>query len=125
MKLPQNRTECGLTLLETIVIILTLCLLAALLLPALAASKAKHSRISCVNNLKQLGLDFRIWGGDNSDKYPMQVSAKEGGAMEQVLNGDVSTAFRCMSNEIGSAKILYCIDDSSRIAPTNFTDLQG
>ena len=43
-------------------------------LPALAAAKRKAQRINCVNNLKQVGLAFRIWEGDNNDKYPMAVS---------------------------------------------------
>ena len=45
-----------------------------MLLPALAAAKRKAQRINCVNNLKQDGLAFRIWEGDNGDKYPMAVS---------------------------------------------------
>ena len=44
-----------------------------LLLPALARAKKKAQRINCVNNLKQVGLAFRLWGGDNDDKYPPRV----------------------------------------------------
>jgi len=56
----------------------------------------------------------------------MQISETNGGAMELALGGDVAAIFRCMSNEIGSAKILYCPDDPARIAATNFTsDLKG
>jgi hypothetical protein len=73
-----------------------------------------------------MGLSYRIWSGDNSDKYPMFISETNGGAQEFVLSGDAAAVFRCMSNEIGSAKILHCPDDLSRIAATNFTtDLAG
>ena len=41
-----------------------------MLLPALAAAKKKAQKINCINNLKQVGLAFRIWEGDNGDKYP-------------------------------------------------------
>ena len=44
-----------------------------MLLPALAAAKKKAQKISCTNNLKQVGLATRIWGGDNGDKYAMAV----------------------------------------------------
>jgi competence protein ComGC len=102
----SKREESALTFVETIVIISILVLLAALLLPALAAAKRKHSHIGCVNNLKQLGLSFRIWGGDNGDKYPMLVSETNGGAMERIVAGDALATFTCMSNEIGSTKVL-------------------
>jgi len=50
-----------------------------MLLPALAKAKAKAQRINCVNNLKQVGLSFRIWSGDNGDRYPQRVPNTEGG----------------------------------------------
>src|SRR5882672_11239589 len=42
--------------------------------------KAQH--ISCVNNLKQIGLGFRIWAGDNGGKFPFQISTNAGGTLE-------------------------------------------
>ena len=72
------------TLIELLVVIAIIAILAALLLPALAAAKRKAQRINCVNDLKQVGIAFRLWEGDNKDRYPMAVQTATGGALETV-----------------------------------------
>ena len=74
------------TLIELLVVIAIIAILAALLLPALAAAKRRAQRISCVSNIKQIGLAFRLWEGDNGDRYPMALSTLQNGAMEYVYS---------------------------------------
>jgi len=121
MKLqPTTRSGKGFTLTELLVVICVVAVVAVLLLPALAASKRKSSKIGCVNNLKQISIGFRIWEGDNGDKYPMQVSVTNGGAMELAVAGDVAGIFRTMSNELSTPKFLICPQDTKRIVATDF-----
>jgi hypothetical protein len=95
-----------------------------MLLPALASAKKKAQRINCVNNLKQCGLAFRIWEGDNGDKYPMAVSTDKGGTMEFTDGANTFRHFQLMSNELSTTRILICPADT-RVVADNFVRLKN
>jgi competence protein ComGC len=106
---PQNGRAFA--FIEFLVVIAVVAILAGLLLPALAKAKQKAQRINCVNNLKQVGLAFRLWSGDNDDKYPPSVSTNKNGSKEFVAGGNAFRHFMCMSNELSTPKILACPAD--------------
>lgn len=57
------------TLIELLVVVAILAILAALLLPALAGSKASAARIQCVSNLRQFGLVTQMYLDDNEGAF--------------------------------------------------------
>ena len=59
------------TLIELLVVIAIVGILAAILLPALARSKAVAKRIHCVGNVRQLALSTHLYADDNSDWLPL------------------------------------------------------
>ena len=121
MKIKLSNSSRALTLIEVLVVLGLLALLAGMLLPAgVGGSKARAPRIQCVNNLKQVGLAFRIWEGDHGGNYPVSVSMTNGGTLEVVESGMAFRHFQVMSNELNTPKILICPADKKRKVATNF-----
>jgi len=90
----QVRPVKGFTLIELLVVI------AIIGIPSIssALSKAKEAlRISCINNLRQIGLALRMWSDDNESRFPLALPASAGGSQ-----GSLSVAslpFRSAMNQ--------------------------
>jgi prepilin-type N-terminal cleavage/methylation domain-containing protein len=96
------------TLIELLVVIAIIGILAGLLLPVLARSKAKAKSIQCLSNIKQVSLGFRIWADEHGQRFPWQVLPAEGGAKGI---GQAWRHFIVLSNELKTAEVLHCPTD--------------
>jgi prepilin-type N-terminal cleavage/methylation domain-containing protein len=109
------------TLIELLVVIAIIAILAAILLPALARAKSRAHRIHCTNNLKQIGVAFRVWADDHRGRYPWWIAQTEGGGKPDGSdNAKANVQFCIASNELVTPKLLICPSDLERKVSTNW-----
>lgn len=123
MRKPGNR---AFTLIELLMVVAILGILMIMLLPALSKAKGRSKQISCLSQLKQIGVGFISFAHEHGDRFPFQVPAKEGGTLELLqlarqTKDDVYYAyahFQAISNEINEPKIFACPADFRTPADT-------
>jgi hypothetical protein len=119
MRLSQNpRPSTAFTLIEVLVIIVTVLLLAGVFY--LWKPRMTSKRVACVNNLKQVGLAVRLWSFDSSNAFLWTRRTNRGGTFEYVSSPEVFRHFQALSNELGNPKILVCPSDHVRLRVNQF-----
>ena len=109
------------TLIELLVVIAIIAILAAILFPVFAQAKEAAKKTACLSNMKQLGLGFQLYLGDNDDK----VFYRSGSAFSRSGNIPTTNLNRWWNllMPYGKNKDIYkCNSDS---LPTPSKDVDG
>jgi len=69
----------GFTLTELLVVIATVGILAALILPALASTRPNSHAFQCLSNMKRLQMASQLYANDNNDYFPGNLPLTSGG----------------------------------------------
>lgn len=116
LRIPRSALEPAFTRAELLITLAVLSLLVAIVLPALAHDRARSARILCANNLRQIGTAFQLWGNDHADQPPWEIRPDQGGTMQHTLGVNAWLHFSWISNELNSARVLFCPSDTGRPA---------
>jgi prepilin-type N-terminal cleavage/methylation domain-containing protein len=118
MKISRNaagekyRKSRAFTMPELLIVVVVIVVLVLLIIPALNRPYSKAPRIKCSSNLKQIALAFKMYARDNNEKLPWEIA---GDSVNPQLAQQTWKYFQAISNELGTAKILLCPGDLTRL----------
>jgi prepilin-type processing-associated H-X9-DG protein len=101
----EKKADVGFTLIELFVVIATLAILAALLLPALAGTKPTTQAFQCLENQRQLILAWQMYAQDNNDilppnDYPWTTKVVRDGTVKNWIFGTEYQALDAINTSI-------------------------
>jgi len=104
------------TLLELLVVIVIIAIIASLLLPALSAAKERALTTTCLSNLRQLGIAFKVYQEDHRGRFPLDNENN------LAVNGDLEFAYGGKSQSVPGLRIpgatnrlLYPYEDKATV----------
>src|SRR5688572_15899611 len=117
-----GKSESGLSLVELVAILVVIVLIVLVASPYLAHRAKASARAQCVNNLKNVGLAFRIYSTDSSSDFATKRLLRKGVPLNSI---DGVLVYVLHSNELTTPKILYCPSDKGREKAADFSKVSA
>lgn len=105
-----HRCWRGFTLIELLVVIAIIAILAAILMPVFASARERARSTQCLNNLRQLGLAFRMYADDYNGYMVPDFWMREPGTILWNVNLEKSPIFAYLKN----TRMLQCPSDKGK-----------
>ncbi|MDQ6632821.1 MAG: hypothetical protein M3Y82_13865 [Verrucomicrobiota bacterium] len=105
----QRNRKLGLTLVEGLVVLAVIGFIAMIWLSDVNKRRTRGRRFACINNLKQVGIGFRIYANDHPGKFP-----------DYHITNEAWNYFQAAGNEISTPRILVCPSDTARLKQNTF-----
>ncbi|HLK55647.1 MAG TPA: DUF1559 domain-containing protein [Chthonomonadaceae bacterium] len=109
----QRNARGGFTLIELLVVIAIIAILAAILFPVFAQAREKARAISCLSNLKQLGIAYRMYAEDYDEMVLPDYEYIDPGHTEILWYPDILYPY------VKNAGVFVCPDRSFLDSPNS------
>lgn len=119
--LTTGMARSGFTLIELLVVIAIISVLVALLLPALAGSKERARRISCLNNLKQMGIGSQMYADEYGGHLTADTRNPYVPGVRSIHDDDVSWMY---PRYISNLKSFVCPGTKNVVRPETTNDVR-
>ena len=120
---PSKKATGAFTVIELLVVVAVIVVLILMLTPALDHRPVRATTVGCINNLRQIGLGFYMFGDDHDNRFPPQTRVTNGGRTEFVTKGSPALQFSALTNfypQLSRDWLFKCPADKAKHAPTNF-----